>query len=244
MANTEKDKTMNELCSQLHKQYAEADNNKTKNLIYFIATIAFAFTGYGYVYRYMRHDHFAVISVCILVIIMLTAVYYVSINYGFSQRRDQIVINRIRRSYFDDSEYLTVFGNLYCPFEKKRWDFIPDYYKFLAFFSILLKTFVTIVSFLIIIKYSNTCCECSNSNCFITSNLLIFVIIIILIILFDILIYNSYYKKYRRISLNNLIFKCKDVVFLCDLNKIPKKGTFEISKDAITNKIQIKISES
>lgn len=40
-----------ELCSQLHKQYAEADNNKHKSLISFVGAVAFAFTLYGYVYE-------------------------------------------------------------------------------------------------------------------------------------------------------------------------------------------------
>jgi hypothetical protein len=166
---------------QLHKQYAEADNNKSHNLIYFIATIGFCFAAYGYIYvnyvNVVDYDRYvsinvkeggihAFIAVTILEEIMLASISIISIIYGYTQRRDHFVIDRIRKKYYDDVDYNLIIKGLkdgedredgnpgkgngesestnnkslpYQPGEKSLFSFIPDYYLAISIIALLLQ---------------------------------------------------------------------------------------------------------
>lgn len=238
---SDEDKTF-KLCSQLHKQYAEADNNKNHNLIYFITSIIFIFTGYGYVYKYMKYDVAAFIFVSVLVLIMLVAIITISINYGYTQRRDQIIIYRIRHHYIDDVEYIKLFGDLYNPIGKNIWKFIPDYYKFWVLLSLVLQILVIVFSIVVINGFD---CECAKSCYCISYYKLVAILgVASIVLIIDFALLYHYYRKYDDFSKKEVKFKCSNATFLFDFKTFPKNGTFEISHDKITDKIQIKISES
>lgn len=190
---SDEDKTF-ELCCQLHKQYAEADNNKHKNLLSFIAAVGFSFTLYGYVFEnyYLKDTRIdLLVATTFLVSILLFAIYSVSIIYGFTQRRDQVVIQRIRKCYFRKN-YNVVFNKLFDSTNKNFFNFIPDYYLFIS-----LVTFFLQLGLFIFCHFSLCCIkinECKN-YCFTT-----YFIIEKLIFLFYLFIYVYYFYKYDKIK--------------------------------------------
>lgn len=147
-----------ELLSQLHEQYAINDNAKNQNFITFLISIFALLGAYGYVYIYTytgtKIDDFnsefvqsfcsieyfhpnVLITITVIIVLIFTFMAMLVAFLGYSTRRDQIVIYKIRTVALKGDK---VFYNnlLYTPFNKSYWEFIPDYYNlfFWAFVAI------------------------------------------------------------------------------------------------------------
>ena len=130
-----------ELLKQLHQQYAENDAKKTETLIKFFMGITFVLTGYGLVYSYpffhkgsMESTSFYYLlqSITILVDIVFVFLSFLCVNFGYATRRDQIIIEKIRKDYI--SNYGRIFGKLYSASGKSLFSFIPNHYLILYIF--------------------------------------------------------------------------------------------------------------
>ena len=96
-----------ELLKQLHQQYAENDAKKTETLIKFFMGITFVLTGYGLVYSYpFFHEgsmestpfYYLLQSITILVDIVFVFMSFLCVNFGYTTRRDQNIIEKIRNN--------------------------------------------------------------------------------------------------------------------------------------------------
>ncbi|MBR0025408.1 MAG: hypothetical protein IJP59_12490 [Muribaculaceae bacterium] len=192
-----------ELCSQLHKQYAEADNNKNKSLISFVGALAFAFTLYGYVYENYfidKKETCLLIATTFLASMMLFAIYSVSLIYGYTQRRDQIIIENIRNEYINN--YMNIFGNLYSAQNKKLHNFIPDYYLLVSAITFFLQLG------LLLFTHYNICCKFFSFETLFCCGSFLYIDKILMFIYIGLYIY--YYYKYDNIRVdNNNILSCE-----------------------------------
>ena len=115
-----------ELEKQLHEQYAINNNAHTSSFISFVVALLALFGALGYVYaftppyKYLHHDIFS-IDVFFLLSIVVSAILLflacICSHLGCSQRRDNIVITRIREKCGFDTTYNN-------PSEKKRKNFL------------------------------------------------------------------------------------------------------------------------
>lgn len=143
MGKIEKDTLAFEMAKQLHEQYAINDNAKVSSVTSFLAAIAFVFIGFGYIYiqPYLNEskqiDNYSqlLFSAYILTIVVLTLISVLCINFGYSTRRDHIVIGKIRKDEGVDDWFGDGCG-------KNVFTFLPSYYNimfvFLQIFIILI----------------------------------------------------------------------------------------------------------
>ena len=131
-----------ELESQLHEQYAINNNANVGSFVSFLAALLalFGFFGYAFVFSsnqfsvdgklikdsIMTLDVFFLFS--IIVIGMLFFLSLVSLQLGYSNRSNQIIIDRIRDRYFKKNKKL-IFGKSYSPLKKTWCSFVQDYFN-------------------------------------------------------------------------------------------------------------------
>ena len=188
MEKLEKDSLAFEMAKQLHEQYSANDNVKASNVISFVAAIAFVFVGFGYVYlqpyiKSEENDYQQILLMAnVIADVILTLLAMLCVSFGYSTRRDHIVIGRIRRSEGIENWYRKG-----C--DKKIWNYLPDYYFIMFVFSLLIQLLLTVG-----ICQNKVVNECIYK---ITS------IIILIISLVSILsCYIFYYYKYTKFQKN------------------------------------------
>jgi len=125
-----------ELENQLHQQLAENDNNRISTFLSFIVGIIALFGFYGYVYvntykRKWRFDANEFLLMAIITIGILCFFSILALNLGYSFRRDQFIVYKIRKKrYKNEENYKEIFGGIYTPFRKEYYNFIPGFYNF------------------------------------------------------------------------------------------------------------------
>lgn len=191
-----------ELDKQLHSQYSENDNSRSGIFLSFIMGIIALFGTYGYVFIHTNinfdtnidklligNTEFALISVITIGILFFLAV--LSLHFGYSLRRDQIVINNIRNKYYTVEKKKETFGDLYKSNNKNYFSFLPDFYNLFYWLFFCSEIFIFFTTILKIYK-DNWCCILVN---FIFT---IHIIAIILSIVFRCCYYEKYLKKAKR----------------------------------------------
>lgn len=147
MEKTENFSLANEMAKQLHEQYAANDNTKANNVIAILTAIAFVFVGFGYVYQqpYLKNPLMSIdcnyeqilLSVNVLADIILTLLAILCVSFGYSTRRDHIVISKIRKSKGIRDWYGNGCG-------KTLLNYLPNYYSIVFIFSMLFQLLLTI----------------------------------------------------------------------------------------------------
>lgn len=144
-----------ELCKQLHQQYAEADNNKTNSIIGFIGAIAFVFTGYGYAILNCYNNPLVVNLISVVANVIICSITLLVINFGATQRRDQIIVERIRRLFFNCSyksswseAYEYIFSDRYKSVGKNLTDFLPNHYHIMYYSLLAFQLLLIVFSFI------------------------------------------------------------------------------------------------
>lgn len=164
MEKIKKDSLAFEMAKQLHEQYAVNDNAKASNVIGFLTAFAFVFVGFGYVYQQPYID-ISVLSkdstyaelllyVNILANAILSLLVLLCVSFGYSTRRDHIVISKIRKNEGVESLY----GDG-C--EKKIWNYLPNYYSIIFVFSLLFQLLLTI-GYCLNIGIKECCYRCTS----------------------------------------------------------------------------------
>jgi uncharacterized protein with PQ loop repeat len=116
---------MVELENQLHQQLAENDNNRISTLITFIVGIIALFGFYGYVYVYTnscKHPEFNIEIFLLMSFVTIGILCFLSIltlNLGYSFRRDQLIVHVIRKNRCKkEPERGKIFDEIYSPIKK------------------------------------------------------------------------------------------------------------------------------
>ena len=131
-----------EMAKQLHEQYAANDNAKTTNVIGFLAAITFIFIGFGFVYvqPYLkdtlnkRNDYqLLLLSVDVIINMILVLVSVLCVCFGYSTRRDHVVITRLRKQYAAKENEAWFLGK-YDGIGKNMFKYLPDYYSIIFIF--------------------------------------------------------------------------------------------------------------
>ena len=200
-----------ELEKHLHEQYAINNNAKVSSFVTFVIALLalFGFYGYSFVYSvnsfhcntvsnniFIPLDAFLLFSVIVVGILYFLAL--VSIQFGYTNRSDQVIIDKIRDKRFGkDKNY--IFHENYSPTDKTWNSFIPDFFS--NFYWLFLAGQIT-VFLLTFYKISKTNCI-GNTQLFCW---LIFVIIVLtfhlMFIFLTILCRYHYFKKYCSIFRN------------------------------------------
>jgi hypothetical protein len=168
-----------ELAKQLHEQYAININERTSSFVAFVGTILALFGAFGYVFAYTA-PHFAdngyfiesksvesgvmtleVFFLCsIITSLILCFLSLISLQLGYAGRRDQVVIDNIRKKFIPDKdERGKIFGKLYDPAGKNWYNFMPDYFN--LFYWLFVSGEIAVIIFTII----KVCSTVNCSNC-------------------------------------------------------------------------------
>lgn len=115
---------------QLHRQYAENENSRTKTIISFIGTLSFVFVAYGAAINQKSEDKTIIGAISLLVSIIITMLSVYCIYLGYSIRRDQYIVFNIRKKAMG-IDYDKIFDKLYNPRNKDILSFLPDTYLIL-----------------------------------------------------------------------------------------------------------------
>lgn len=198
---TEKQKLADDLMSQLHEQFAINDNDKSNKIINFIEATSFVLIGYGFALwnifkeKVTSDPNSNIIDLLLYITlaanIVLTLLAFLCLNFGYCIRRDQFIIQRIRKGAMGDSQYNRIFGNLYSPRKKCFTSFIIGSYSiFFVFLNIII-----ICIYLVTLQVY--CEQCASCNCYIV---LIFMFINIVA---NIVYYIYLFTKYLSLNKNH-----------------------------------------
>lgn len=126
-----------ELAKQLHEQFAVNDNKRSNSIFAFIISLSIVLSGYGFAcWNYEPSRSIPFMGITLGTGIVLTLLALICIHFGYSVRRDQIIIYHIRKEYMKDN-YEKVFNNIYNPYGKKPLNFLVSFYMlFLVFITI------------------------------------------------------------------------------------------------------------
>ncbi len=138
---TEKDKDWQfELYKQLHEQFAVNDNNKTSNVISFLAAIFSVFIGYGFtIYNDKSGEYLIAVTIASQLILLFLCT--LCLYFGYSTRRDQFITHEIRKKYMVNLPYTN-------PFDRKSnfFNFLPDYYAIMYYGCIVFMIAISLCS--------------------------------------------------------------------------------------------------
>ena len=122
--DNKKNTTKDELLSQLHEQYAVNNNANLSSMVTLIVGVIAVIGYYGYVFvhtvedfgcgneLFMQGEHFTMTTLlltylsatCILAILMRLCIYQ-----GIAQRKEQIIIENIRKHYDTSNDFKNIF---------------------------------------------------------------------------------------------------------------------------------------
>ena len=188
----------------LHKQYATNAQSNIGSFIAFLVSILAIFYAFGYVFIFSTNefstnavlfvetnsghilftlDVLLLIASISLLILAFLIVY--CLNLGWQQRRDHIIVARIREKRMTEQERNDIFKDQYSA-EGKSWlTFIPNVF---LYFLILFIAVAILVIFMTLNKVCSAISICP---------LWIFVVSILLLILVVVIGWPHFYKKYR-----------------------------------------------
>lgn len=192
--------------SQLHEQYAINNNANVSSFVSFVVALLalFGFFGYSFVYSsnkfsadgelmtkgIMSLDAFLLFS--IIVIGMLFFLALVSLHLGYSNRSNQIIIDRIRDRYFEKNKKI-IFGKSYSPLGKTWCSFLQGYFD--LFYWLFYSGQVLVILFTVYKVIQNT--QLANAVLSCWAILVFFIFILQLGFVFLTLCFRSrYFVKY------------------------------------------------
>lgn len=189
---------------QLHKQYATNAQANTGNFIAFLVAVLAIFYAFGYVYVFNTND-FAngndlfvekegehirftldvLLFIASISLLMLTFLIAYCINLGWQQRRDHIIVTKIRENRITEQERNLLFGNLYSPFGKNWLSFIPNIYRYYLYLFIIAAIFIIVMT---LVKMCTIIC---------ISSYWLFIVSTLIMILITIVVWICTYNKYK-----------------------------------------------
>lgn len=171
MDNKNKEKMQEQIEMHLHEQYAINNNEGVKSFITFLTAILALFGAFGYVFintnyhisngcRLMTCHGCAFevyVAVALVTAIILAFLAEIALSLGLGQRRDHIIIQRIREKYYDKEDYKKVFKHSYKATDKTVCDFLPDIYNIFYWMII-------VAQLIILVATIYQCCRVEWSN--------------------------------------------------------------------------------
>jgi len=211
MAEAEYENSEKILENQLHQQFAENDNKRIGTFTTFLGSIIALFGYYGYVFANIKIDTNSDTNICktlnfgiqeflLISFVTIGILFFLSIltlNLGYSFRRDHFIINNIRVKRYKESkkDMKEIFGSIYSPFGKCCCDFLPDFYNLFYWLFFISEIFLGIITIKKVI-----CIIISNCNCKDIIYFILFLASFILFFLFTIIARCCYFKKYKDIE--------------------------------------------
>jgi len=184
----------NDLC----RQYAENENHRQTIIIAFLSVLIAAIAGYGLALKELlinevTFNKFTLFFLAaILAIFLFTIPIVFAIILGYNLRRDQLIVDKIRRITFKD-EYNELF-KAYNPI-KSKCNYLQDFNLAIVWFSVIFQI-VSAIVFCLFACYFSTHNLINNFTCCIYS----FVIILFLLIMLGVnfFVFYCYSNKYER----------------------------------------------
>lgn len=222
-----------ELEHTLHQQFAENYNNISGSLMTFVAAMFIVFTGYAYVFSHIegapcifdclpasQKGEFSINALFwanLMLNLTMLVIFYISVNLGVTQRKEQFITYTIRRNAYgviSNSVYelnTNIFPKGYHPFRKTPCNYLVGIYGYIAKCAWCTSIIVSIVTLIYIICVNSNataisgCCyfkDCCHVKlcCFVEQyNLAIIHAVISVVIILVMFIYKwfSKYKKYH-----------------------------------------------
>lgn len=171
-------KKITELEHTLHQQFAENYNNISGSLMAFVAAMFIVFTGYAYVFSYIKdapcifnclgkstegtYSINALFWANLMLNLTMLVIFYISVNLGLTQRKEQFITYTIRRNAYgviSNSVYelnTNIFPKGYHPFRKTPCNYLVGIYGYIAKCAWCTSIIISIVTLIYII--------CVNSN--------------------------------------------------------------------------------
>ncbi len=185
---------------QLHEQYAINNNTSITNFISFLTAIFALFGSFGYVFVHSTNTpsqnglfinegvmSYEVFLFCSIIVSgMLFFLSTISLYLGYSNRNNQIIIDRIRKKYYKDSEYNKIFGTHYNAEGKNFVSFIQDYFNIFYMLFIAGQITVLCATYCKLQAVGISCFTCCV------------IVLQFLFIILSIVLRYHYYSKYKK----------------------------------------------
>ena len=176
--DNKKNTTKDELLSQLHEQYAVNNNANLSSMVTLIVGVIAVIGYYGYVFvhtvedfgcgneLFMQGEHFTMTTLlltylsatCILAILMRLCIYQ-----GIAQRKEQIIIENIRKHYDTSNDFKNIFPESYTARDKDKSNVIQGLFgEFVKTFRMIIigLTIITVIrAALALFSIYCTCCQ-------------------------------------------------------------------------------------
>lgn len=212
--------TKDELLKSFHQQFAENQNHHQTLFIQFISAVFIVIVGYAIVYTNTSSDagifnvtrdkdqhilSYAIIHLIgsfFMAELTLTLLCILLLNIGYSYRRDQNVIDKIRKYYMKEEELTNIFNisteeqdkeKPYVAKNKSWLTYLPDFNLIFVIFIIVLQLLLIISVLYAFNNFNNP--EFKHCCCLLC---ILCLLMLLLPLGISILAYCKYYKKYKK----------------------------------------------
>ncbi len=193
---------------QLHNQYAVNRNSILGSMLTLFVGMLSVIGAYGYVFLHTdvpeckQYDHsFTFVGLAWsagAAIVVISIIALMCISLGYHQRREQFVIDSIRKRHYAEVEYNEIHPKNYNPYDKEMVNAMPTPYDMLFKVSCL-------VAILVLFSF------CTKSLVFrAEANCAILSIVFVVFLISAAFVWHNLNKEYKRYSTCNDSYKTKN----------------------------------
>jgi hypothetical protein len=199
-------KLKEQILNRLHSRFEDNRNQQKRIFVPFLIALLVVFGAFGYIYTHTHstmpatqtvvgnfydvpvYSYGVLLVTSAVVLGILTFLIAITLNLGYSLRRDQYLSKQISFKHLGKNDYQRLFGDLCNPEEKKICNFLPDFHKIFFWFILASQIVVLLLTF---------CKEyiLQIGNQYFTWSILSLNILLILI---SIILYFTTFSKYKK----------------------------------------------
>lgn len=158
-------KLKEQILNTLHSRFEDNRNQQKRIFVPFLIVLLVVFGAFGYVYTHTHstmpatqtvvgnfydvpvYSYGVLLVTSAVVLGILTFLIAITLNLGYSLRRDQYLSKKISFKHLGKNDYQRLFGDLCNPEDKKICNFLPDFHKIFFWFILASQIVVLLLTF-------------------------------------------------------------------------------------------------
>lgn len=158
-------KLKEQIFNRLHSRFEDNRNQQKRIFVPFLIVLLVVFGAFGYVYTHTHstmpatqtvvgnfydvpvYSYGVLLVTSAVVLGILTFLIAITLNLGYSLRRDQYLSKKISFKHLGKNDYQRLFGDLCNPEDKKICNFLPDFHKIFFWFILTSQIVVLLLTF-------------------------------------------------------------------------------------------------
>ena len=158
-------KLKEQIFNTLHSRFEDNRNQQKRIFVPFLIVLLVVFGAFGYIYTHTHstmpatqtvvgnfydvpvYSYGVLLVTSAVVLGILTFLIAITLNLGYSLRRDQYLSKQISLKHLGKNDYQRLFGDLCNPEDKKICNFLPDFHKIFFWFILVSQIVILLLTF-------------------------------------------------------------------------------------------------